>query len=449
MAYASVLKLGERKALNRRKMIAGIAASLAVSRMQTSMAKQNSSPSFPQKFLWGAASAGHQTEGNNVSSDTWALEQAKPTVFAEPSGDANNSFELWQQDMDLVKGLGLNSYRFSLEWARIEPEPRQISIAMLDHYRAMVDGCVARGLTPVVTFNHFTVPRWFAAHGGWTNRDAPKVFAGFCERAARHMATGIGYATTLNEPDILRILRGILPPPMWDQQRKMLEAAGRAAGTEHFVAANAANLEDIETMLPLMIEGHRLGRAAIKSVRSDLPVGVSLAMLDDQAVGANSVRDKVRADLYGAWLDAAKNDDFLGVQNSERAQYDSKGRLPPPNAASGIMSAEYYPASLANAVRYAHQMTKLPILVTEHGVNTEDDTVRAKLIPDALTELKKAMDGGVPVKGYIHWALLDNYEWIFGYKPRYGLFAVDHTSFKRTPKPSASVLGAVARRNSL
>jgi beta-glucosidase len=114
-----------------------------------------------------------------------------------------------------------------------------------------------------------------------------------------------------------------------------------------------------------------------------------------------------------------------------------------------IGSSEFYPASLANAVRYAHEMTQLPILVTEHGVNTEDDTVRAKLIPAALAELKRAMNDGVPVVGYIHWSLLDNFEWIFGYKPRYGLFAVDRTTFRRTAKPSAGVLGAIARRNSL
>jgi beta-glucosidase len=435
--------------MNRRNMIVGAAAVLAATRLQAVLGATGQFSAFPAKFLWGAAGAGHQIEGNNVSSDTWALEHANPTVFSEPSGDADNSFELWQQDLNLVKSLGLNTYRFSLEWARIEPEPGQISLAILDHYKAMVDGCVARGLTPVVTFNHFTVPRWFAAAGGWTHRDAPKLFAGFCERAARHVAKGIGYATTLNEPNILRLLRALLPPSMWDLQRKMLTAAGHAAGTEHFVSANAANLEDIDVMLPLMIEGHRLGREAIKSVRSDLPVGVSLAMLDDQAVGENSVRDKVRADLYGAWLEAVKHDDFLGVQNYERAQYDSHGRLPPPNAASGIMSAEFYPPSLANAVRYAHEVTKLPILITEHGVNSEDDTVRAKLIPAALSELKKVMDEGVPVKGYIHWSLLDNYEWIFGYKPRYGLVAVDRTSFKRTPKPSAFVFGAIAKRNSI
>ncbi|HEY0779248.1 MAG TPA: family 1 glycosylhydrolase, partial [Gemmatirosa sp.] len=138
---------------------------------------------FPQGFVWGAATAGHQVEGNNVASDIWLLEHVTPTVFAEPSGNAVNSFALWATDLDLARALGLTAYRFSLEWARIEPEPGQFSRAMLDHYRAIVDGCRARGLTPIVTFNHFTMPRWFAARGGWTNPEAPALFGRFCDRA--------------------------------------------------------------------------------------------------------------------------------------------------------------------------------------------------------------------------------------------------------------------------
>ncbi|HEX7742952.1 MAG TPA: family 1 glycosylhydrolase, partial [Sphingobium sp.] len=152
----------------------GTLATAAVS--SAGIARPRSS-SFPKGFLWGAATAAHQVEGNNVNSDSWALEHVKPTMFAEPSGDAANSFELWPTDLDLVRNMGLNTYRFSLEWARIEPEPGQFSVAMLDHYKAMIEGCRARGLTPVVTFNHFTTPRWFAAMNGWADPQAPSRFA--------------------------------------------------------------------------------------------------------------------------------------------------------------------------------------------------------------------------------------------------------------------------------
>lgn len=437
--------------LSRRTFMAGGSVLLASIGAAAAERVRDAKPVFPAGFLWGAATAGHQVEGNNVASDLWLLENLKPTLFAEPSGDAVNSFELWREDLDLVKALGLNSYRFSIEWARIEPEPGLYSIAMLDHYRAMIEGCRERGLTPVVTFSHFTAPRWFSAAGGWTQKHSPALSARYCERAAQHLAAGIGYAVTLNEPNLLRLLGSMsLPAPMLATQRAMLDAAARVCGTLKFVAANTANPEDLDLMLPLMIEGHRQGRAAIKSVRADLPVGVSLAIVDEQAVGPHSRRDAIRANLYGAWLEAAKHDDFIGVQNYERSRSDANGRMPPPEGAPrNSMGSEVYAPSLAGAVRYAHAATGLPVLVTEHGIGTDDDALRAQFIPAALSELNQAMAQGVPVEGYIHWSLLDNFEWIFGYKPKYGLVAVDRTTFRRTPKPSARVLGTIAQQNSL
>jgi beta-glucosidase len=436
--------------IDRRTLIAAGAMLAAAPAWAARKPKPASTPAFPDGFLWGTATAGHQVEGNNVNSDTWLLETVKPSLFAEPSGDAINSFALWPRDMDLVKGLGLNTYRFSIEWARIEPEPGAFSIAMLDHYQAMIEGCRARGLTPMVTFNHFTTPRWFAAQGGWTRPEAPALFARYCERAARHLAAGIGYATTLNEPNLMNILAIILPPQVWPINRAMTEAAARASGSARFVAANASNPEDAEAMTANLIAAHKAGRAAIKGVRPDLPVGVSLAMMDDQAAGKDSLRDAMRAKLYGPWLQAARGDDFLGVQNYERSVWDAKGKLPPPPGAKlNHSGSEVYAPSLAGAVRYAHQATGLPIIVTEHGVGTDDDTIRAELIPAALRELKVAMDEGVPVKGYIHWSLAVNFEWIFGYKVHFGLHSVDRTTFERTAKPSAAVYADIARRNAL
>jgi len=406
---------------------------------------------FPSGFLWGAATSGHQTEGNNTASDTWFLEHTQPTAFAEPSGDACNSFELWPVDLDLVRSLGLNSYRFSVEWARIEPERGKYSSAMLDHYSRIVDGCRERGLTPIVTFNHFTSPRWFAAAGGWSNPEAPTLFTRYCEQVARRIAPRIGYAVTMNEPNLMRLLGWLgLPPQVFEGQRAMLAAAAKSLGVPKFSAVNVANQEDLDTQLPIMLKAHAMARTAIKSIAPALPVGVSLAISDDQAVGATTKRDQKRAECYGAWLEAAKQDDFIGVQNYDRAQLDAKGTLPVPKGAPlNWLGGEIYPASLGNAVRYAHSVVRKPVLVTEHGVGTEDDSLRAGLIPKALEGLKAAMDAGVPVKGYVHWSLIDNFEWIFGYRPRYGLFAVDRQTFKRTAKPSAAVYGAIARSNSL
>lgn len=443
--------------LKRRTLLAAGAA-IATLPLSTAMAARPRARAFPKGFLWGAATSGHQTEGNNVNSDIWVLENVKPTFFHEPSSDAVNSLELWPRDLDLVQSLGLNSYRFGLEWSRIEPEPGLFSVAMLDHYKAMIHGCRVRGLTPMVTFSHFSCPRWFAMRGGWVNPESPDLFARFCDRTARHLAAEIGYAITLNEPNPLV---ASFEPPRPDRIKKLLgdtmAAAAKATGSDRFVALGPIGV-DPESYNRNLIAAHKAARAAIRAARSGLPVGVTLAIPDDQEVEPGSLRERYRQEAYVPWLEAAREDDFLGVQNYDRQLWDAKGKVAPPsgdsrsgseafayNASGGIV----YPDSLANAVRYAYSIAQVPIIVTEHGVNSHDDTVRANLIPNALSELKKAIDEGIPVKGYLHWSLLDNYEWVSGYKHQYGLVMVDRSTFKRTPKPSAYALGAFAKRNAL
>ncbi|MBO9723050.1 MAG: glycoside hydrolase family 1 protein [Novosphingobium sp.] len=435
--------------LDRRSLLAA-GALAAAGPVMARAATKRPNPAFPKGFLWGAATAPHQIEGNNTASDLWFVENQKPTIFAEPSGDAVNSLELWASDLDVVKSLGLTSYRFGVEWARIEPEKGLFSQAMLDHYKRIVEGCHARGLAPLVTFNHFTAPLWFSAQGGWSNPESAQLFARYCDKVVRAIGADIAMAMTLNEPNILLILKNILPPPVWDMQRQTLAAATKRLGVERFLCANVAGREDVDAIVEGQKAGHKAARAAIKAVRSDLPVGFTLSVLDDQASGRNSMRDKVRAELYGDWLEIAKGDDFIGVQNYERAVWNDKGRLPAPDGADHNWSGtEVWAPSLAGAVRYVHAAAKVPVLVSEHGVGTDDDSLRARFIPAALEGLKQAIDDGVPVLGYMHWSLLDNYEWIFGYKPRFGLCSVDRMTFARTPKPSASVLGGIARRNSL
>lgn len=436
-----------------RRTLIGAAASLTAAPL-IAQARPSRSIRFPKGFLWGASTSGHQIEGNNVNSDAWLMENVKPTIYAEPSGDAANSFRLWPQDLDIVKQLGLNSYRFSLEWSRIEPVRGHFSLAMLDHYKQMIEGCHRRNLLPLVTFNHFTIPRWAAAQGGWTNPELVKSFGEFCDKAARHLADGIGFAMTLNEPNLIMVVRNAIPPKAYEGYKvlieKMAAAAARSSGSERFVSGSTLAIDDLAALQRNLLAAHATGKSAIKAVRGNLPVGVTLAIPDDQPLGANSIRDAIRAQTYGAWLEAARADDFVGVQNYERMFWDDKG----PVALQGdgdrnAAGTEVVPASLANAVRYAHSVSRVPVIVTEHGVNSQDDAVRARLIPAALSELKKVIDEGVPVAGYLHWSLLDNFEWMFGYKYQYGLVAVDRTSFKRTIKPSAAILGDIARRNAL
>lgn len=187
--------------IDRRSVLAGSVALAATPALAGVKTRRHPDPVFPKGFLWGASTAPHQIEGNNTASDLWFLENQQPTVFAEPSGDAANSLLLWERDLDLARDIGLNTYRFGVEWARIEPEKGRFSQAMLDHYRRVVDGCRARGLVPIVTYSHFTAPRWFSAQGGWTNPESAELFARYCTKVTQAIGDAIHSAITLNEPD--------------------------------------------------------------------------------------------------------------------------------------------------------------------------------------------------------------------------------------------------------
>jgi beta-glucosidase len=405
---------------------------------------------FPDGFLWGAATAGHQNEGNNITSDTWFLENVTPSVFRTPSGAACNSWELWPADLDLVNGLGMNAYRFSVEWARVEPTDGNFDTAALDHYQAMLDRCLELGIAPIVTFNHFTAPHWFACKSAWYADDAAARFARYCDRVMTAFGDRIAMAVTLNEPNLPRLLSWLdLPQFIHDLERQTLVAASAATAVSRYRTSNVVIPEEFDEMQAALTAAHIAGKEAIKAHRPDLRVGFSIAIVDDCVVGNDaSVRDRKRAEVYEHWLELASHDDFVGVQNYERLWYDGNGRVKPGESVPrNQMGSPTEPGSLAGAVRYAYERTGVPIMVTEHGMATGDDTQRAAFIEPALRELLSAIDEGVPVIGYTHWTLLDNFEWIFGYDSQLGLHTVDRTTFERAAKPSAGVLAQVISQN--
>jgi beta-glucosidase len=174
--------------------------------------KGKTGKAFPDKFLWGCATAGHQVEGNNINSDLWAMDHMPESIFKEPSGDACDHYHLYPQDIAMLADLGFNTYRFSLEWARIEPEEGFFSNAELEHYRRVLMTCREHHLTTLVTYSHFSMPRWFACKGGWQNPGAADLYARFCEKATKHLGDLVDYASTFNEPDIPQLLNWINLP---------------------------------------------------------------------------------------------------------------------------------------------------------------------------------------------------------------------------------------------
>lgn len=394
---------------------------------------------YPDNFLWGVATAGHQNEGNNTHSDIWFLENLNPTLFSERSGGACGAYERYESDLDQVADLGLNAYRFSIEWARIEPERGTVVGKELDHYEAVVDAALERGLAPLATFNHFASPHWFSAAGSWLAKDAANHFADQVDRVMHRVGDRLSAAVTINEPNLEQLLQagGKLPPEAEAIKRQMLQAAAQAAGTETYYASNVIPSNVQDEFQEAFTVAHRMGKAAAKSRRSDLPVGVSIAMADERALpGGESRRDARRAAVYDHWLKVAREDDFIGIQNYEAFLHGPDGEVQQEGLRNG-MGSVVDPTALAGAVRYAHEVSGVPVLVTEHGIQIDDDSVRAQFIPQSLAALEQEIAAGTPVLGYCHWTLMDNFEWIFGYGPKLGLLEVDRQTLARKPKPSA------------
>jgi beta-glucosidase len=412
-------------------------------------AAPDKSKSFPDKFLWGCATAGHQVEGNNTNSDFWALEHMPHSMFREPSGDACDHYHLYPQDISMLADLGFNTYRFSLEWARIEPEEGLFSNAELEHYRRMLAACREHHLTTLLTYSHFSTPRWFAFKGGWQNPAAPDLFARYCEKATRHLGDLVDYASTFNEPDIPQLIGWLNLPGLGDVLQRFQENLQNTRKYFNAPAFSSFFIGDPKQTRDALLVAHHKGKDAMKSVRSPYLVGFNLAMSDDQAAPTDSHLDEKRADIYGPWLEVAKHCDYLGVQMYSRSIVGKKDLPPPPGAELTQMGMEFYPECVEHVVRYASKEAGVPIIVTENGVATADDTRRVEYFQRALAGLKSAIDDGVDVRGYVAWSLLDNFEWMNGFEPKFGIVAVDRATQRRTVKPSGAFLGNIARRNSL
>ncbi|MBP3488708.1 MAG: family 1 glycosylhydrolase [Roseburia sp.] len=430
---------------------------------------------FSSDFMLGAATAAHQVEGNNTNSDCWAMEQMEHTSYLEPSLDAVDHYHRYEEDIRLLADAGLNAYRFSIEWARIEPQEGQFDQTETEHYRDVIRCCKKYGVEPVVTLHHFSSPKWLIGKGGW---EAESTVADF-ERYVRYIIGELGselhYVCTINEANmgiqVAAIAKRYMQTMMAAQAANPQNGAGdkdSADGTvqvginlakmmegqkvtaeENMKVFGVAKVENFTSMRTpdgdlIVAHAHEAARRAIKELYPDIRVGLTLSLHDIQAAeGGEEAAAKEWADEFTHYLPYILEDDFLGIQNYTRSVIGPSGTLPvPEDAETTQMNYEFYPEALEHVIRRVAEDFKGDLIVTENGIATADDKRRIEFIQRALAGVRRCMEDGLPVRGYFHWSLLDNFEWQKGYSMTFGLIAVDRSTQTRQPKESLSFLGA-------
>ena len=423
---------------------------------------------FPKGFFVGAATAAHQVEGNNVHSDYWLQEHLPHTSFAEPSGDACDHYNRYEEDIALLAGAGLNAYRFSIEWARIEPEEGQFDEAEIEHYRRVIRCCRDHGVEPMVTLMHFTSPAWLIRKGGWEAESTVEYFRRYAAYVTEKLGSELNYICTINEANMGLQLAAIEKRfRLMAAQAQKAPSAKSAEGTvqvgmnfekmmENMKFAAMENAQAFGTPQPkvfvssrtvegdiLVMRAHQAAKAAIKAICPNIQVGLTLSLHDLQALpGGEAFAETAWQEEFLHYLPYLQGDDFLGVQNYTRTQYGPQGQLPAPQGAELTkMDYEFYPEALEHVLRRVHEAFPGTLIVTENGVATADDSRRVEFIRRALSGVQSCLDDGLPIRGYFYWSLMDNFEWQKGYSMTFGLIAVDRATQQRQPKPSLVFLG--------
>jgi beta-glucosidase len=424
---------------------------------------------FSDPFLLGASTAAHQVEGNNIHSDYYTMELMKSTSFVEPSADAVDHYNRYEADIQLLAQAGLNCYRFSIEWARIEPVEGQFDEAAVEHYRKMIRFCKANGVTPIVTLHHFTSPKWLIAKGGWEAESTVEDFKRYCAYIAEQLGSEMVYIVTINEANmglqLAAIAKRYMKELLFGKKKKQSDGNDGQAqvgiNLKRMIAnqkiAAAENLEvfgteKLHTFVSqrtaegdlLIMRAHCAAREAMKAICPHLKIGLSLSLHDMQPLRFGKRHaEKAWYAEFGHYLPYIQDDDFLGVQNYTRSRFGLLGQIDPPKGAQLTqMSYEFYPEALANVIRAVHREFKGDLIVTENGIATTDDSCRVEFIRRALAGVQGCIDDGIPVKGYCHWSLLDNFEWQKGFSMTFGLIAVDRKTQTRYPKESLGYLGS-------
>lgn len=408
------------------------------------MSKSSLPVNFPKRFLWGAATSAHQVEGNTHNQwSVWELENAKSlatqaphklneipvwsevkTLATDPhnyiSGLATNHYELYEHDFDIVAKMNMNVFRFSIEWSRIEPEEGAWNIEAITHYREYLQALKKRNIEPMVTLMHWTLPVWFTDKGGFEKRANVKHFVRFAKKVLDELGQDFRYVCVLNEP----------------------EAYTAEGYIEHNWPPSKSNrLLAFRVYMNLAFAHRQVYRVAKKTSRR-FYVGLSKDVAHHQG------DDDAFLTRISVWLNKYITDylflsrvrrqlDWLGLNYYFSYRYKGFERVGHDDIPVNDLGWEMRPSDVEFVIERLHKKYKKPIIVTESGVADRNDTYRKWWITHSIVAMHRAMQKGIPIEGYIHWSLLDNFEWAYGKWPHFGLFSVNYKTFKRTARPSA------------
>lgn len=436
---------------------------------------------FSKDFLLGTATAAHQVEGNNVHSDSWVMENMKYTSYEEPSLNAVDHYNLYKQDIAMMAEAGYNAYRFSIEWARIEPEEGVFDEKEIEHYRDVIACCRMYGLEPMVTLHHFSSPKWIITKGGWEADTIVGDFKNYCIYIIERLGNEIKYINTINEANMrlqfARIMQNFTKRMQYQsEQQNQRNSQGQNASENLQIGIDVQAMMKLQETMEkesrqvfqlaegmkvnnfhspctahgdeLIIQAHEAARDAIKERFPDIKVGITLSLHDFQPIpGGEENAAKLWEEEFCHYLPGIKNDDFIGLQNYTRELVGPDGSLPVPAGADVSQSGyEFYPEALEHIIRKVAKDYKGDLYITENGVAGENDQRRVEFIQRAINGVHHCIDDGIPVKGYFYWTFMDNYEWQRAYSMKFGLVAVDRGTQKRTAKPSLTFLGSMLEK---
>lgn len=423
---------------------------------------------FPEGFLWGTASAAHQCEGGNTNNQWYRWEQQGHILSGEDCGEASDWWRRAESDFELAEQMENNALRLSLEWSRVEPEEGRWDSAALDRYRAMLSNLQRRHMLPVVTLHHFTEPLWFADRGGFTNPENIAFFVRYVRYAVSHLQDLCDFWITFNEPNVYAVmgyLLGLFPPGEHDLKRTLLVL-------RNLLQAHVEAFYSISRLQPESRIGYCLHYRLFDPARPFWPLDVAAASLQEESFNW-AILKAAETGHFSVLLNFALEPlarapgtrDYHGVNyyTREMVRFDPTRpgelfarRFDRLNAiindpGVGESFGEIYPEGLYRVLKGVYKRTRgnKPLYITENGFSNVRDDRRPRAILEHLAMVHRAIQEGIPVRGYLHWTLVDNFEWAQGWSARFGLIELDQRTQERIPRRSASLFGEICRANAI